>query len=340
MRTVSVIALLMLALGMRWSDSPKESSSDELARTFLESLSPDLRKEAQFKFDDDYRTTWNYVPIGRRGASLDRMTEAQIAKGTLLLKASLSDVGYKTVEQIRSLEDVLFELENRNPGRDKTKYYFTFFGEPSAKGHWAWRYEGHHLSLSFAYLDGKLIASSPQFLGTNPAEVKTGPHKGRVLAQEEDLAFDLLNSLAPAQLSKAIISKVDPGEIVTSNKRKAGIADKLGIPYADLNQSQRKALMSLVRVYAGIQTASEAKRRLGRVEPESLVFAWMGATKTGEPHYYRIQGSKFLIEFDNSQNNANHIHSVWRDFDGDFGEDVLADHYHSSPHHHHSTKRR
>ena len=127
----------MLALGLRWPSAAKDSSSDELAKAFLASLSPDGRKEAQFAFEDDYRTTWNYVPIARKGASLDHMNEGQIARATLLLKASLSDVGYKTVEQIRGLEDVLFELENGNPGRNKTKYYFTFFGEPSNKGHWA-----------------------------------------------------------------------------------------------------------------------------------------------------------------------------------------------------------
>jgi hypothetical protein len=262
------------------------------------------------------------------------MSAEQSAHATKLLKSSLSDAGYKKVEQIRMLEDVLFEREGRNPGRDKQNYVFVIFGTPSANGAWGWRYEGHHLSLNFTYQNDVLISSSPQFLGTNPADVTEGPHKGRPLAKEQDLAFAFLDSLNDDQRTRAILSTKDPGEIITTNQRKVAILERKGVPWADLNARQRQALLALVKVHAEVQATSEQARRLKLVEPQSLIFAWMGSDKPGRAHYYRIQGAKFLIEYDNSQNNANHIHSVWRDFDGDFGEDVLGAHYWTSPHSH------
>ncbi len=334
MRASIVFALLLACLGFPGSHPLATSKADTLARSFLDSLKPEILKQAQLTYDDDYRTNWNFVPLKRGGASLAMLSPDQLEKATALLRSCLSEIGYRKVERIRNLEDVLFELEGKNPTRDKTAYIFVVFGEPKSTGTWGWRYEGHHLSLNFAYHDDVLISSTPQFLGTNPADVQAGPMKGRVLAREHELAFALLDSLDEAQRAQAVVGKTEPGEIVTSNKRKVAILEKAGISFADLRPAQRKALMDLIKVHAEVQSLPEQNRRMKRVESESLVFAWMGATKPGSGHYYRIQGSKFLIEYDNSQNNANHVHSVWRDFDGDFGSDVLAEHYAEGPHHH------
>ena len=300
----------------------------EAANKFLSSLTADQKSKASKTFSDDYRTKWNYVPISREGIHLGDLTPEQAELATALLKTSLSDAGMKRVETIKGLEDVLKAQENNNPGRDKRLYTFTFFGEPTMQGKWGWRYEGHHVSLNFTYNNGALISSTPQFFGSNPAEVRTGPQKGlRALPQEDDLGFAMLNSLTDDQKAKAILTTNAPGDIVTTNTRKAAIQSNAGLAYKDLTSSQKASLMKLLRVYAESQTPPEAKRRWGRVENDSIVFAWMGGTKPGTGHYYRIQGSKVLVEFDNTQHDANHIHSVWRDFDGDFGEDVLAEHY-------------
>lgn len=326
------IVLMSVAVG-QYSKSPPQSV---LASRFLNSLTIQQRAKAVKAFDDAYRKNWHYVPASREGINLGEMTPEQVTLATALLKASLSDSGYKKTEVIKSLEDVLYEMENKNAGRDKRLYTFTFFGQPSAKEPWGWRYEGHHLSLNFTFKNGALISSTPQFFGSNPAVVKSGPHEGtRALGQEQDMADALVKSLTPDQLSKAVISTNAPADILSNNTRKAAIQDKSGLAYKDMTTAQKKSLMNLVKLYAGNQTDAEAKRRMGRVEPDTLVFAWIGnhlhtESPYGPGHYYRIQGSKFLIEFDNTQNQANHIHSVWRDFDGDFGEDVLAEHYNQS----------
>ncbi len=306
----------------------KKDPATDAATRFLASLDQDQRSKALKNFTDDYRTNWRFVPASRDGVNLGQLTPPQAELAATLLKKSLSDSGFKKIETIKSLEDVLFELEGGNTGRDKRLYTFTFFGEPSATGHWAWRYEGHHVSLNFTYQNGALISSSPQFFGANPAEVRSGPQKGlRALPREQDLAFALLDSLSSTQLKKAILAEKAPYEIVTGNTRKQSILEDKGLAYTELTKDQQSMLSELLKVHADAQSPAEYKRRMGRVDIKTIVFAWMGATKPGAGHYYRIQGSKFLVEYDNTQNDANHIHTVWRDFDGDFGEDVLAEHY-------------
>lgn len=318
---VGLVAMVMSVQG-------RKSVSVALATRFLDSLSAEQRAKATKTFEDDYRTNWRFVPASREGIHLNELSADQADQAFALLKLSLSSAGMKRVETIKSLEDVLKELEGGNLGRDKGLYTFTFFGTPTNIGKWGWRYEGHHVSLNFTYKDGILVSSSPQFFGANPAEVRSGPMKGtRALAPEQDLAFELLGSLSDDQLKKAVLEGGAPGDIVTGNARKVGILKDDGLKFGDMNPSQKAVLTKLLHVYCDEQSSGEAKRRWGRVDLDSVVFAWMGSTKPGKGHYYRIEGSKFLVEYDNTQNDANHIHSVWRDFDGDFGEDVLAEHY-------------
>jgi hypothetical protein len=323
------VLLMSVAVGQLMKKPPTVI----LANKFLDSLTKEQRAKAVKSFDDPYRTNWRYVPASREGINLGDMTPEQAKLASDLLRTSLSRSGYNKTQVIKILEDVLFEIENKNKMRDKNLYTFTFFGEPKFEGKWGWRYEGHHVSLNFTFKNGDLVSSSPQFLGSNPAVVPSGPQKGlRALPQEQDMGDAFVKSLNPDQLSKAVIAPESPSDVVTSNTRKAGIQAKSGLAYKDMTAEQKKNLMAIVLLYAQNQTLSEAKHRMDRVEPDSLVFAWMGNylhsdSHYGPGHYYRIQGSKFLIEFDNTQNNANHIHSVWRDFDGDFGDDVLAEHY-------------
>jgi hypothetical protein len=318
------LVLMTLAIGQ----AQRQPVMPVLANRFLSSLTADQKAKAAKSFTDDYRTHWQYVPASRQGINFSDMTPEQASNAIDLLKASLSDSGYKKTEVIKSLELVLRALENGNKGRDPGIYTFTFFGEPTFDKVWGWRYEGHHVSLNFTFKGGDMISSTPQFFGSNPAEVRSGPQKGlRALPQEEDLGYALLDSLSATQRTEAILPVKAPGDVVTSSSRKAAIQDDSGISFKKLDSKQRALLLKLVHAYSDNQASSESKRRWGRVNQDSLVFAWMGDTKPGGPHYYRIQGSKFLIEFDNTQNDANHIHAVWRDFDGDFGGDLLAEHY-------------
>lgn len=310
----------------------------QAAKEFIATLGPDEKALALFPFNSDERLNWFYVPKERKGLRYKAMNEAQQKAAHALLMVGLSKMGYKKVETIRSLENVLKEMENGSPTRDPLHYYFTIFGDPTANGTWGWRYEGHHCSLHWTVVKGKIIASCPQFLGSNPGEVRSGPMMGtRVLAAEEDLGRSLVKSLNEEQRKVAVISDKAPGDILTTNTRQAAIQEDKGIPYSQLTKQQQGIFLSLLKEYANVQIPEIANQRLEAVRKaglDNVKFAWMGGLDKGEPHYYRIQGSTFLVEYDNTQNNANHIHTVWRDFKGDFGVDLLALHYHTADHDH------
>jgi hypothetical protein len=304
------------------------------ARSFLSTLDPGERQEATIAFNSAERLNWSYVPRPRRGLPLGRMRPATRAAATRLLRVALSEPGARKVDTIVSLEDVLRAIEGWS-GRDSGLYYVTVFGEPAERGAWGWRYEGHHLSLNWTILDGAMVGSSPQFLGANPADVRAGPWRGtRALAAEEDLARALLASLSPAQRSRALLAPTAPRDIVTGAARQAGIQERLGLPWPDLDATQQGLLLSLVQENAAVQATAVAESRLAKIRLElaSVVFAWMGGSDRGEGHYYRIQGESFLVEYDNTQDGANHIHSVWREFHGDWGADALAAHYRAAAH--------
>ncbi|MFY9235160.1 MAG: DUF3500 domain-containing protein [Fimbriimonadaceae bacterium] len=331
--------LLFLLAAAGYCASPSKQDFPYIAKAgaFLAGLDKNQLAKALLPFEDDARTAWAYTPGARAGITLKELAPVQRNRAMDLLQASLSESGYRKAEAIRAdLEAHLRVIEN-NPGRDPEMYYFVFFGRPASNAKWAWRYEGHHLSLSFTFLDGNLIASTPQFMGSNPAEVLTGPRKGlRVLGEEEDLGRKLVKSLSQEQRRAAVLSDVAPAEIVTSNLRKAGMLEDKGVRMLNLSNSQATLLKSLVKVIADVQKPAQAKVRLAKIEKagwNKVRFAWMGGTEPGQGHYYRIQGPTFLIEYDNTQNGANHIHTVWRDFEGDFGRDALLEHYQKAEHH-------
>lgn len=330
-------ALALSALAM-YSASLARYTSQDHADALLEELTEAERAKLILPFESENRMAFAYTPGTRPGLSLKELDENKRRAVLALLRAGISEVGFRKAEEIRTqIEPVLRDLEGGNSRRDLELYYLTFFGKPSKQGAWGWRYEGHHLSLNFTYRDGKLISTSPQFLGSNPAEVPSGPLKGkRVLAQEEDLGRRLATSLTQEQREKAILSQRAPSDILTSNQRQASIEDNRGIPFSELTDSQQAILKEIVQTYADIQSPDQAAVRLKKIEEAgwgNIRFAWMGSTSRGEGHYYRVQGTTFLIEYDNTQNRANHIHTVWRDFKGDWGRDALAEHYRSSSHH-------
>lgn len=329
--TIGLALLGVAAIGV----STRALDTVDAANEFLASLDRTQHRDAVKQMDDDYRTHWRYTPAQRQGVSWKSMSTDQEQKATALLRSVLSDVGMKKAGVVRELEQVLGEIERNPRGRDHEQYFFTFFGTPSKSGEWAWRYEGHHISLNFSYKGSKLVASTPQFFGSNPAEVLSGPKKGlRMLPKEQDFALRFLASLSDGQRSMAVLSQRAPRDIFTRESRTAERQSEEGLKYSDMTGEQQKALKDLIRVHAEAQRPDEVDRRMREIASaklDNIVFAWMGDADAG--HYYRIQGSTFIIEYDNIQNNANHIHAVWRDFEGDFGADLLAEH-HLSAHRH------
>lgn len=302
------------------------------AEALLSSLTPEQQRKALFEFDDRERFDWHYVPRSRAGLSLKEMNEAQRDRTHRFLKAGLSDKGYWKATAIMELERVLREIETWNwLGRDPEKYYVSFFGKPSADGTWGWRVEGHHLSLNITVVAGRLIADAPRFLGANPAEVRGGHLNGlRVLGDEETMGRSLVRSLDDGQRARAVVRQQAFRDIVTGSSTRVDPLAPEGLRAADMTDRQRQRLYDLIAVYAAAMPAEIARQRMARVQQagaQNLFFSWAGSLNPGEPHYYRIQGPDFVIEYDNVQNGANHIHTVWRDFEGDFGRDLLREHY-------------
>lgn len=337
MRVLLAFSYLTLGLVVPYLAAPPEPAAamTTAARAFLETLTPELKAKAQLPLDADERFNWFYTPVARKGLPLKEMNETQRRAAMQLLRVGLSEQGYSKAETIRALEDVLVEMGGNPRVRDKDLYYFTIFGEPGASSGWGWRYEGHHLSQHWTVAKGTAVASTPQFFGANPAEVRQGSKKGtRALAAEEDLAYELLRSLDDGQRRSAIVDPSAPDDILTTNSREAAMQADRGLGFAQMTDRQQALLMKLIEVHASAQPDAIARERLARARAalDRVKFAWMGGLEKDQGHYYRVQGPSFLIEFDNTQNDANHIHTVWRDFKGDFGRDLLAEHYRSAPH--------
>lgn len=310
---------------------------DELVKSadaFLSSLDSKFLSRAQFSLDDNERFNWHFVPRDRKGISLHDLSAAQRNLAFALLKSSLSVQGYQKATGIIALEEVLRQVEGRgaNDGyRDPKKYYFSIFGKPSSTEPWGWRLEGHHISINFSADKGLIVSSTPTFWGSNPATVNSGDKKGtRVLKLESDLAFALLNSLSTDQLKVARFSEDALPEIISYNSRKAAPLQPTGIGFKELNKDQQQILLQLLNVYVNNYELGFSKKLMDKIKKaglENLTFGWAGSTSPGAGHYYRIQGPMLLIEFDNTQNNGNHIHTAVRDLTNDFAEDILREHY-------------
>jgi hypothetical protein len=309
----------------------------QAARRFLAALPQDIQAKAQFDFANPERENWHFVPIARKGVPLKELSPAQHHLAMALLASGLSHRGVLKATTIMSLEQILLEIEQeKGPVRDPSLYFITVFGIPGPAATWGWRVEGHHLAINFTIVKGDIVTSTPNFFGTNPAEVRTGPRQGlRVLAAEEDLGRTLVTSLDGAQRAAAILSETAPKDILTGDSKRVKPDAPSGLPFAKLNPEQRSLLQRLVREYLGRarpELAEEDLQRADRAGWENVHFAWAGGLKRGEGHYYRVQGPTFLLEYDNTQNDANHIHTVWRDFQHDFGDDPLRRHYQESHH--------
>lgn len=334
----SSFILLLPTIGL----SQVEPIEDQLAiaaAALLQSLPPELRERSSYPLASDELLRWHFVPdeiFPRNGVPLKKMDTEQKQQARQLLSIGLSQRGYLTASAIIELERVLNALEpNGRFVRDNENYRVTLFGEPSATGTWAWRFEGHHISLHFQVVEGEITVSTPSFFGSNPAHVTDGAQTTaqedqRVLGELEDAGRALVSSLSDAQLSSALLVGAAPRDITTGASYPIDPLDANGIAAGELSNSQTLLLRNLITVYTSAMADEIASKRWEKIENDgldSVYFAWAGPLVPGEPHYYRVQGPSFLIEYDNVQNGANHVHSVWRDFDGDFGEDLLRQHH-------------
>jgi hypothetical protein len=263
------------------------------------------------------------------------MNPGQRAAAFGVVSTGLSERGTRLAHGIIELEGILGELEGMPSRillrRDPELYYLSLFVGPGATHPWGWRFEGHHLSVNVTDLGphGQIVA--PLFMGANPARVPSGARQGhRLLAAEEDLAFELLNMLEPDQRARATISPRTFGDIVTRSDPTVKPITFAGLPAAEMTTAQQRQLRRLLEVYSGRMADSAAHRQLQRIDDAGVArlhFAWAGAHQPRQPHYYRIHGPTVLVEYDNSQGSANHIHTVWRDLENDFGGDLLKTHY-------------
>lgn len=329
-RIILILSLLLSSQGV----SAQNASLAEKASVFLALLDPEQSEKARYAFEDDERFNWHFVPRARNGISFNELNEKQRQSALALLKTSLSEQGFQKANNIMALENILREVENRGPDdayRDPLNYSLTIFGDPETRGIWGWRMEGHHLSLNFSSSDERIVSSTPTFWGSNPAVVRTGRYSGRqVLKQETALGFTLVNSLDRNQLGTAVVSAKAPAEIITGNQRKADLQEPAGLSFDKMTDAQKKLFLQLLNVYVKNYQFDFSKRFMEKIEKaglENLTFAWAGSLQPGAGHYYRIQGPMLLIEYDNTQNNANHVHTVVRDLTNDFAEDILKEHY-------------
>lgn len=334
-----MLMLIACAAGAEWA-APKSPAQEmaEAATKFLDSLTPDQRTKAALKFDDKAREDWHYVPRENAGVEFSEMTANQRMAARTLLRSALSSRGMNKVEEIMLLDAVLREVEkDSGPRRDPLAYSIAVFGTPEEAGPWGWKIEGHHISLNFTGVADE-AAVTPSFLGANPAEVRQGDRAGvRVMAAAEDIARELLALLNDAQRKAAIIGEKAPGDILAVPGRSLSEIDSMGVEVAAMDQAQRALIERLLQEYAENLRQELADHELERIRAagiDKIRFAWMGGTKRGEGHYYRLSGPTFVIEYDNTQNNANHVHTVWRDRTRDFGHDLLKEHYEHGHHEH------
>ncbi len=326
---------LLLAQNGRTADFPANMA--QAANGLLASLNANQTKKAAYAFKSEARTDWNFLPAEmlkdgyRKGLQIKEMTPAQRKLAHTLLKTVLSETGHTKIRNIMFLEDILFVLEGKNRRfvRDSEAYHILIFGKPGSKGTWGWRFEGHHLSLNYTIVNGQL-AGVPSFWGSNPAICDFGPGRRLVaLEAEENLARKLRLSLGESQKKSAVIANKAPKDILTAALPSAKALEQTGVAYGQLDKAGQQMLVELIKEYINRHRAIVAKEDWAKIEKgglEKIRFSWAGSTKQFEPHYYRVQGPSFLLEYANTQNGANHVHATWRDFNGDFGRDLLREH--------------
>jgi hypothetical protein len=336
LRTATAAAMTASLPQLAWAAAPQVASDmSRAAGAWLAALDQRQRREAQLDWASRLREAWHYVPRSRPGVALKAMNAAQTAAAWDLLGTLLSARGLDQVRGQLTIERILGELSGSPSFRDPGNYALVVFGDPAGRAPWAWRFEGHHLSLSVLVAPDHGVAVTPAFFGANPAQVPRGHAHGgfRLVGAEEDAAFSLVQSLDASVRSQALIADRSLGDIVAGPGREGALQSFEGVPLARLNEAQRGGILRILELYAGTMRAEIAAPALAKVREagvETLHFAWAGSLTRGRPHYFRVHGPTALVEYDNTQDGANHVHSVWIDPQSLFGRDILKAHYHGA----------
>lgn len=321
-----------------YSLSQKLSTGSSLANSFIHSLDSAQKLKAVFAFEDTSRYKWHFVPaysVPRDGIAIMNLDSMQKQNIYALLKTCLSSTGYTRSQDIMNTEYLLKALQPDSKGRIPENYLVAFYGNPGKDKTWGWKISGHHLALNYTMVNDQL-AFAPFFFGVYPAVRNNAEGKEiKLFRDEEEKGFKLVNDLTPEQRLKAVFRLEAFADIVTGNSPKVAPLETAGIIAKEMTDEQRDVLNQLIVIYLANMPAKAAQLRMKRIMSEDfneIRFGWAGGLKFGEPHYYRIQGKTFLIELDNTQQGANHVHTVWRDFYGDYGIDLLKEHYKSGGH--------
>jgi len=325
MKIKYLLLTLVVAIGqpVRADEVVVIPSLVEAATAFWDQLNEAQQKQVQIPFVSRERMDWHYFPKARKGIALAAMNEEQKELAVKWFQTILSDAGYQKVKGIIAAERVLWENSGYRDSRNPEKYYVTLFGKPSTTENWGFSLEGHHLSVNVTILEGRDVFVTPSFLGSNPDTLDEGPQKGlRPLAGEMDLALQLFGMLSPAQKKQARISGELIREIITGAEARARAPEPHGLSAGSMNLKQVEQLKLLIREYVQRYRTECAQDDLNQIKAagmENIYLAWSGGEQKGERLYYRIQGPTFIMEYANSQDGGNHSHTVWRDFENDFG---------------------
>lgn len=308
-------------------DTAVGTAMAEAAVRFLEVLDYSQKLKVQYAYDHPERLNWHFIPRDRHGVGLWDLSGAARESAEQLVKSGLSAAGYARTLQVRSLEEVLYLFEGgdeveRRLKRHPHKYFITIFGTPAATGLWGWRVEGHHLSLNFSIQDGRIISSTPEFFGANPGLLEGGPGRSlRALGRREDLARDILQAATEEQQKVLWISQEAPGDVRGGGEAQPVISDAVGLRYAEMSPEQQGLLKELLGEYLSAMPAAVVRDRMQAITTaglDEIRFAWWGGAERNQPHHYVVQGPSFIIEYNNTQNEANHVHAMWRNLGGDF----------------------
>ncbi|MDA1163353.1 MAG: DUF3500 domain-containing protein [Planctomycetota bacterium] len=326
--SLSVVLMLgaLLSANFQKQAAPAAGMA-EAANAFVATLTDAQRAKASFEFNDAERLNWHYIPRERKGLPIRELEGDALKTGLTLLRSGLSEVGYDQALNVMSLEELLYLLEGgtreeRRDKRDPKKYYISIFGKPGSKGSWAWRVEGHHLSLNYTIVDGELVSTTPEFFGANPGFVDAGPGREiRVLGPEEDIARQILKQCSPDQVKKCWLSEEAPNDIRSTGTQQPDTSAPVGLPIKEMSADQKKLMADLLAEYLQnmpVDVAAERRQQINAAGKDDIYFAWWGDSERNARHHYRVQGPTFLIEYNNTQNSANHVHAIWRNMDGDF----------------------
>jgi Protein of unknown function (DUF3500) len=330
LRMLSLAGVTLLRPALSRAQSRDAMTQPALA--VLESLSAEQRRQAVYPFEAEARRDWHYVPRRRPGVTLGELQPTQQELVWALLRAGLSPQGMQKTRAVIATEAILGEISGSPGYRDPANYALVFFGDPAAGQPWSWRFEGHHLSLTFTVVPGQGVAATPAFLGANPATVLP-PHAQAgftALGTEEADGFRLLHSFSETQKATALLQAQSFGNILSGPGRETSLQQRVGLALGAMTATQRQQAMALVETYVRNIRPDVAQTELDQLAAagiDTLHFAWAGSQTPQRPHYYRLHGPTLLIEYDNTQNGANHVHSVWHNPINSFGQDLLRAHY-------------